>query len=303
MLLLLRFRALPADKAKIYSQEIVNHFFIDAENRMRQRFGVQTGRLVKGYMKEMHQQHRGCLLAVDQAVAMLGQGGEGEAYLAMTIWRNLFGAGWGDVGGVLSKVKGVDKSSDEEVAAAKKARKAQGGGAAPSAEVDAGPQLAPDLGPEADPGRAASPYAMAVAQRRAEKLAAQRANAVAQGKVDSPTILPSDPLAQQYPELAFPQVLSRLTTFFLRELRRLAAISDREIELGRLARDPGPAHGRSPPSHIPPEHQASVGAGEAIERETIRPLETPSEDPGQDGVEGVPGPRRLPASVASFGTP
>lgn len=245
MLLLLRFRAMDPKDSAVYQQEIINHFFIDAEYRMRQRFGVQTSRLVKGYMKEMHTQHRGALLAVDEAVAMLGTEGEGDSRLAMALWRNVFGAGWGDVGGVLSKVRGIDKS-------------AKGAPVVPGV----GPVLAKDRGPSAEDPRSRSPYAAALAQ--------QRQNAVNQGKVSS-EVESADPLAAEHPELAFPIVLSRLTMFFLRELRRLAAISDHEVELGMLSRPSGPER-PAPPKHIHPENVAHVGAGERAERLNNQPL-------------------------------
>lgn len=269
--------------AQAYQQELVNHFFIDSEKRMRSRFGIQTGRLVKGYMKEMHNQHRGALLAVDEAIAMLGQDGRGDSRLAMALWRNVFGAGWGDVGGVLSKIKGIDRTPKGE-----------------ENMVDSGPQLAADQGPSTDVETASSPYA--------KRLAQERRNAVAQGKVSS-ELPASDPLAAEHPELAFPIVLSRLTHYFLRELRRMAAISDHEMEMGRLARD-GPADGKAPPAHLPPQQSASVGAGEFVERTRVTPLglDTQGEisrsgEPTSQDAQQEAGPRVGAKSVASFGRP
>ncbi|EPQ28070.1 uncharacterized protein PFL1_04397 [Pseudozyma flocculosa PF-1] len=91
-LLLVRFRALPRDEARTYSQELINHFFIDAESRMRDRFGVQTSRLVKGYMRDMHQQHRGSILSFDEGLV------GGDVRMAQALWRNIWGAGWGTSG-------------------------------------------------------------------------------------------------------------------------------------------------------------------------------------------------------------
>ncbi|CAO1615019.1 unnamed protein product [Parajaminaea phylloscopi] len=293
ILLLLRFRALEPASAKAYEQELVNHFFIDAETRMRQRFGVQTGRLVKGYMKEMHNQHRGALLALDECIAMVGADGQGDSRIAMAIWRNVFGAGWGDVGGVLSKIKGVDRDDPKKK-----------GATAAAVEVDNGPQLAADQGPSTEVNEAASPYAKALAQ--------QRRNALAQGKVISEAT-PRDTMAAENPELAFPIMLSRLTRYFLRELRRLAAISDHEVEVGRLSRAPGPADGRAPPAHISPENAASVGAGEAIERSQVRPLDlhVQAEQQRPDATDSQASEReasweqggQAAKSVASFGKP
>lgn len=295
MLLLLRFRAMDPSNAAAYQQELINHFFIDAETRMRLRFGVQTSRLVKGYMKEMHTQHRGAILAIDEAVAMLGNDGQGDSRLAMALWRNLFGAGWGNVGGVLSKVKGVDASPKGQELK----------------DESAGPQLAPDAGPQPEQIARSSAYAT--------NLARQRMNAIRQGKVTSFDFAPEDPLAIEHPEFAFPIVLTRLTNHFLKELRRLAAISDHEIEYGRVSRHPHTVENVVPPPHIVAENKASVGAGETIEKTTQRPLgldvmreedrkgETPPtedteqvEEPGSFGSEEE---ADEALSVANFGRP
>ncbi|PWN25022.1 hypothetical protein BDZ90DRAFT_281998 [Jaminaea rosea] len=248
IILLIRLRDLPPHLSRVYQQELVNHFFIDAEDRMRQRFGVQTARLVKGYMKEMHNQHRGALLAIDESIAMLGNDGQGDSRLAMALWRNVFGAGWGDVGGVLSKVKGIDRNAKGE-----------------EDKSDTGPRLASDLGPDAEGAfQPSSPYARSL---EAHRRASAAAGAQVHPSSDQQNIAASAAPASA-PELGFPLVLSRLTRYFLHELRRLAALSDHEIEAGRMAR----AVGGAPPAHIPPEQAASVGAGEAIERTRTRPL-------------------------------
>ncbi|KAK0531937.1 Serine carboxypeptidase 3 [Tilletia horrida] len=105
-LLLVRFRAFPTrELSQSYAQELINHFFIDAESRMRERFGVQTARLVKGYMRDMHMQQRGAILSLDEAL-----GRNSDAFLAAALWRNLWGGGWGVVGGVKRKLKGIDRS-------------------------------------------------------------------------------------------------------------------------------------------------------------------------------------------------
>lgn len=113
-LLLSRFRALPAQEAREYTQELVNHFFIDTESRMRERFGVQTSRLVKGYMKDLHLQHRGSIVAYEEGLAT------DDVRLSGAIWRNVWGGGWGVIGGVKRRMpllgrtkQAQDVSSDE----------------------------------------------------------------------------------------------------------------------------------------------------------------------------------------------
>ena len=104
-LLLCRFRALPSHEARTYSQELINHFFIDTESRMRERFGVQTARLVKGYMKDLHLQHRGSTVAYEEGLAT------DDIRLSAAIWRNVWGGGWGVIGGVKRKIPGETKKS------------------------------------------------------------------------------------------------------------------------------------------------------------------------------------------------
>ncbi|CAD6908913.1 unnamed protein product, partial [Tilletia laevis] len=105
-LLMTRFRAFPTRAlSQSYAQELINHFFIDAESRMRERFGVQTSRLVKGYMRDMHMQQRGAVLSLDEAL-----GRNSDAFMAAALWRNIWGGGWGIVGGVKRKLRGIDRS-------------------------------------------------------------------------------------------------------------------------------------------------------------------------------------------------
>ncbi|KAB5590180.1 hypothetical protein CTheo_6373 [Ceratobasidium theobromae] len=80
-----RLRALPSNISKPYQAELINHFFLDVEHRMRAVLGTKAPeRLVKGYMKEMRDQWQGGGVAFD-----LGISGT-DATLAGMIWRNLF---------------------------------------------------------------------------------------------------------------------------------------------------------------------------------------------------------------------
>lgn len=276
---MIRYRDLPQKAARTYQQELIDNFFIDAEARMRERFSIRMSRLVKGYMKELHFQQRGTQLAIDEALSMLGTDGQGDSRLAQALWRNMFGAGWGDVGGVVSKVRGVDKTEKNK------------DGSTPK---DEGAVIAQDKGPSFSEGDSPSQA---------------RINAYLQGKVSSNLPL-NDAMAQKHPELAFPIVLSRLTRYFLRELRRLAALSDHEVENGRVSRDPGPSHGRAPPAHIDPKNAASVGAGESIERSVVRPLDLHVQsEKSRDGDKNASAEQksdvfqRDPLSIATFGRP
>ncbi|SPC66246.1 related to CBP3 - mitochondrial protein required for assembly of cytochrome bc1 complex [Ustilago sp. UG-2017b] len=220
-LLLARFRAFDKAANKTYSQELINHFFIDAESRMRDRFGVQTSRLVKGYMRDMHMQHRGSILAYDEGLA------GGDARLAQAMWRNIWGAGWGTVAGVKRKLAGVDKLAEGE-----------------KEDPEGQPELARDAA-TLDPRIASRPNASPYARAAAASLAAERGNADASTlppQADNPATMPAavnilpaiDPLTASHPELAFPHHLHRIVTFIRAESRRLANLSDREVMLGRV---------------------------------------------------------------------
>ncbi|UZJ55830.1 hypothetical protein CBS101457_005150 [Exobasidium rhododendri] len=221
-LLMTRFRALPTRKlATTYAQELTNHYFIDAESRMRVRFGIQTARLVKGNMKDMHTQQRGSILSMDEALAISAGGTSGmereadaDAILTAALWRNIWGAGgWGEgVGGVKRKLKGVDRPDEK-----KKGK--DGTVAEEEGEEEGSAELAPDLGIDTT---GMSPYAIAAAQQQAEtRHEAKGTNAA---ELDE-HLFPAH-------NLEFAVSMQKLVTFVRRESVRLAALSDEEIEGG-----------------------------------------------------------------------
>lgn len=71
--------------------------FIDMEYRIRGPYAVTQGRLIKGYMKDMLEQYHGSIAAYDEGLV------RGDAVLAAALWRNMFGGGWGGIGGVKGK--------------------------------------------------------------------------------------------------------------------------------------------------------------------------------------------------------
>ncbi|CAE6537177.1 unnamed protein product [Rhizoctonia solani] len=85
LILTARLRALPPDVSRAYQAELVNHFFLDIEHRMRTVLGHKVPeRIVKGYMNEMRDQWRGGSVAFDLGIV------DTDATLAGMIWRNLF---------------------------------------------------------------------------------------------------------------------------------------------------------------------------------------------------------------------
>lgn len=61
-------------------------------------YNVKQSRAVKGHMQDLLSQHHGSIMAFDEALI------NGDAVLASALWRNLFGAAWGQgMGGVVGK--------------------------------------------------------------------------------------------------------------------------------------------------------------------------------------------------------
>jgi len=68
-------------------QELVNHFFLDVEHRMRFTLNHKAPeRVIKDYMKEMRDQWSGAGLAFD--LGLVGS----DAELSGAVWRNIFAA-------------------------------------------------------------------------------------------------------------------------------------------------------------------------------------------------------------------
>ncbi|KAJ1302882.1 hypothetical protein OPQ81_003181 [Rhizoctonia solani] len=85
LILTARLRALPPDISRSYQAELINHFFLDIEHRMRSVLGPKVPeRIVTGYLNEMRDQWRGGGVAFDLGII------DTDATLAGMIWRNLF---------------------------------------------------------------------------------------------------------------------------------------------------------------------------------------------------------------------
>ena len=167
-------------------QELINHFFVDVELRIRGPYAVTQGRLIKGHMKDMLEQFHGSCAAYDEA--LLG----GDEVLAAAIWRNMFGAGWGGVGGV--KGKGSPKAGTI-------------------------PKYGPNPNPiavETDPKKL--------------KAAAKKAAKAPIYTTDQPNVDPKRstvvPLYPEEPDLQFAISLEKLVVFIRKEVARLEKVPD-----------------------------------------------------------------------------
>lgn len=85
-MIMVRMRALPKNIGHHYQQQMTNHFFNDAEARLRVVYQIRDGRIIQTYMKDLLLQWRGSVAAYDQALI------ESDSVLAAALWRNMYGA-------------------------------------------------------------------------------------------------------------------------------------------------------------------------------------------------------------------
>ncbi|ORY81533.1 ubiquinol-cytochrome c chaperone/UPF0174 [Protomyces lactucae-debilis] len=85
-MMMVRFRSLDKSLGRHYQQQITNHFFNDAEARLRVVYQIRDGRIIQTYMKDLLLQWRGSIVAYDEALCST------DAVLAAALWRNMYGA-------------------------------------------------------------------------------------------------------------------------------------------------------------------------------------------------------------------
>ena len=85
-MLTVRLRCFPEKHARIWHQQLVDHFFYAAEDRMVTYHNLSSRSIRNRYLKDLAQQWRGLLLSYDEGLI------KGDAVLAAAIWRNVFKA-------------------------------------------------------------------------------------------------------------------------------------------------------------------------------------------------------------------
>jgi len=85
-LLTVHIRKFPEKNAPIWHQQLVDHFFYLAEEKMAVMHNIASRSIRNSYLKELFDQWRGLSAAYDQGLV------EGDAVLAAAIWRNICGA-------------------------------------------------------------------------------------------------------------------------------------------------------------------------------------------------------------------
>ena len=88
-MLTVRLRSFPAEHAKVWHQNLLDHFFYAAEDRMVMWHGMTSNSARQKYLKDLFQQWRGTLLSYDEGIV------KGDATMAAAVWRNVFKADLG----------------------------------------------------------------------------------------------------------------------------------------------------------------------------------------------------------------
>lgn len=83
-ILTVRMRAMPFKYGKEYKQKLIDRFFRDMELRMSEELGINSNRIIEGYLKEYHTQLLGCVLSYDEGLVT------DDITLAAALWRNVF---------------------------------------------------------------------------------------------------------------------------------------------------------------------------------------------------------------------
>ena len=85
-LIVVRLRCLDRETYQQWQQQLVNHFFNDAEEKMDLVHNVYSRSIRQRYLKDLFTTWRGNVLAYDEGLA------KGDAVLAAAVWRNIFRA-------------------------------------------------------------------------------------------------------------------------------------------------------------------------------------------------------------------
>ena len=81
-----RLRKFPAEHVRIWEQNLLDHFFYAAEDRMAMWHGMAARGVRNKYLKDLWVQWRGVLVSYDEGLI------KGDAVLAAAVWRNVFQA-------------------------------------------------------------------------------------------------------------------------------------------------------------------------------------------------------------------
>ncbi|WPK25861.1 hypothetical protein PUMCH_003194 [Australozyma saopauloensis] len=83
-ILSVRMRAMPFQYGKNYQQKLVDRIFSDMEMRMSIEMGINSSRIIEGYLKDYHTQLLGLVVSYDEGLVT------DDITLAAALWRNVF---------------------------------------------------------------------------------------------------------------------------------------------------------------------------------------------------------------------
>lgn len=117
-LITVRLRMFPQKHAHHWHQNLLDHYFYAAEDRMAAMHNIAARSVRNKYLKDLFVQWRGVLAAYDEGLA------KGDAVLASAVWRNVFS---GDenvdasavatvVSYIKKNLKDLDRLPDSEIA-------------------------------------------------------------------------------------------------------------------------------------------------------------------------------------------
>ncbi|PSK53195.1 hypothetical protein B9Z65_3395 [Elsinoe australis] len=118
-LLQVRLRMFPAEHERKWNQQLLDHFFYAAEEKMDSMHNITSRGIRSRYLKDMFNTYRGSVMSYDEGLI------KGDAVLAAAVWRNVF-SGKEDVDGVaLAEIvgwmrrgmEGLGRMGDEEFVA------------------------------------------------------------------------------------------------------------------------------------------------------------------------------------------
>lgn len=117
---MVRFRYFPDQHAQMWMQQLIDHFFFEAEHRMNIFHGISSRAIRNNYLKDVHNQWRGVQGAYDEGLI------KGDAVLATAMWRNIFkgtdDVDWRKVALIVSftrrALRALDGASDKSISAA-----------------------------------------------------------------------------------------------------------------------------------------------------------------------------------------
>lgn len=110
-LIVVRLRCLEKNQWQAWQNQLVNHFFHNAEDVMEVNHGMSSRMIRQRHLQNLFQTWRGVILAYDEGLV------KGDAVMASAVWRNIFKADENvdmrHVAAIVSWMRSVSRSLDK----------------------------------------------------------------------------------------------------------------------------------------------------------------------------------------------